>query len=57
MTGRFGPWDDGVVSPGGRHLDEGTPDDSGDPEREYWLVRVLKFIGAFIVEVFVHSTP
>jgi hypothetical protein len=41
----------------GRTMDESEPDDSDEPEREYWLVRVLKFIGNLIVAAFIHSTP
>ena len=50
-------WDDVVVSRGNEAVDNDKPNDSDEPEREYWLVRVLKFIGNLIAAVFIHSTP
>jgi hypothetical protein len=32
-------------------------DDAVEPEPEYWLVRVVKFIGNLIVAAIIHSTP
>jgi hypothetical protein len=29
----------------------------GLEEREYWLVRVLRFLGRLLVAAFIHSTP
>jgi hypothetical protein len=34
-----------------------SSDEAETPEPEYWLVRVLKFIGNLIVAAFIHSTP
>jgi hypothetical protein len=38
-------------------MDDDESDDSDQPEREYWPLRVLKFIGNVIAAAFVHSTP
>lgn len=38
-------------------MDDEGPDESEEPEPEYWLARVLKFIGSLIAAAFIHSTP
>jgi hypothetical protein len=38
-------------------MSDKSSDESEEPEPEYWLVRVLKFIGNLIVAAFIHSTP
>jgi hypothetical protein len=46
-----------VVSRGSEAIDDDKPNDSDESEPEYWLVRVLKFIGNLIAAAFIHSTP
>ena len=45
------------MSRGSEAMDDEKPNDSHESEREYWLVRVLKFIGNLIAAAFIHSTP
>jgi hypothetical protein len=38
-------------------MSDTSSDEAEGREPEYWLVRVLKFIGNLIVAAFIHSTP
>ena len=45
------PW------PRGNAMSDKSSEDGEGPEPEYWLVRVLKFIGNLIHAAFIHSSP
>jgi len=38
-------------------MSDQSSEEAVEPEPEYWLVRVLKFIGNLIVAAFIHSSP
>jgi hypothetical protein len=54
-----GSWDDGVWILWSKSdaMNDKSSDEAEEPEPEYWLVRVLKFIGNLIHAAFIHSSP